>query len=271
MLEDYKGTTSGNKKEFNFSANFVTPSVEYFNYFMNEVRAVHADVAKSEFSQLGVEKKNYTVMIDGKVSKFGDEDKVKNFGTITYSPFSSAEFGPLLKETYKLLFDTSAVGRTGDYKNEGHLLLLNGKVFATSYQDFILKEKSLVLREGDIITFANLLPYARKLELMGVTNGARFTRVGQSAKKIKVGKVRVSFQVRKPNGTYFLAANLLKKKYSKTPVEILFKFISGGTLGIGNSPYFSGNDVQKFRGSFKGVGGRPYVYPAIYLRFGRTQ
>lgn len=189
-------------------------------------------------------------------------DGIKNKPVKDVSPLGRIEFvarqylGDVLSEAYKHILDLSKV-RTGRYKSS-HFVFQNTKLIATSLESLQAWEKSgPTVKDSDKIIIVNTQPYARKLELKGVTSK------GQQSRREDKGRrrgVKTGITVVKPNGAYQMASRRVKNKY-KNNVSINFRFIPGDKVGDGIKGAFKrGKDDRSI--------GRPYLYPALVFRVG---
>lgn len=211
--------------------------------FTKKSLIVIADQTLQEEQLQGFDK-NPIVVVDGR----------RNKPVVSVSPFGSIEFiskvsiNQIALDTYTAILDRSPVD-TGKYKSS-HYVFLNGKQVAT---DIITLQTWLATNptvgDRDLLRFVNIQPYARKLERLGVTDQRQKSRTVKS--KDARQRSGVNGRILAPNGTYFLAARSIRRKY-KNNSGIKFGFISGSSLGIA--------------GSFSGAGKRQaYLYPTISI------
>lgn len=179
-------------------------------------------------------------------------DNTKGKSPLDVSPLGQIEFiarqqfGPVLIEAYEGLIHRSKV-LTGAYI-KSHYVFHNGKQVATDLES--LKTWLTVnppdFKEKDTIRIVNIQPYARRLEMLGVTA----QRSKQSSNKIR-GQGNF---VRVPNGVYQLTTRAIRSKYKYNSI-IKFTFLPGGSMGLSAS-------FKKGRRG-KNSAGRPYLYPSI--------
>jgi hypothetical protein len=200
--------------------------------------------------------KNPIVVVDG--------NKRKNI--LDVSPLGRIEFHSTLivgvdvvKEIYNDILNLSRID-TGQYI-ESNYVFLNGSRIATNLGEIISWSKTKpVLKSGDLITFINIAPYARKLERFGITSKKYSTKkwVKSSDKKKRYGET-----VLKPNGTYVITANNAKRKY-KQNFKIKFTITSGYSIpGLENRRFKSVHPKASAR---ERANPRAYLYPTIELR-----
>lgn len=176
----------------------------------------------------------------------------------TVSPLGQIEFvsrqslGPILTEIYEGLLKRSKV-LTGAYI-KSHYVFLNGIQVAndiSSLQSWLSTNPEI--KDKDTIRFVNIQPYARRLELLGVTAQRSQPKLEDKGrrKKVKTGQF-----IKLPNGAYQLTARSIKAKYKQNAL-IYFKFIPGSSMGLAGT-FKSGR-----RG--KNSAGRSYLYPSIVV------
>jgi len=205
---------------------------------------VVADSVLTEEQAKGFDKKP-VLTVDGLARK-----QVQNV-----SPFGKIEFtarqyiDSIVLETYAGLIRRSKV-LTGQYI-ASHYVFLNGTQVATDMES--LKAWFLTtpeIKDKDTIRIVNIQPYARRLELLGVTaqrSNPRTEDAGRRSKKKKGTQVKI------PNGAYQLTVRSVRAKY-KNNVKIGFKFLPGSSLGL----------AATFKsGRRKDSSGRTYLYPSI--------
>jgi hypothetical protein len=204
--------------------------------------------------------KNPARLVDGSPVK--SVLNVKPFGTVIFQ--RKAETLDLLLPLYDMILKLSPVD-TGLYK-ENHVVFVNRKAIADSRESLLRwVEAGNTLKELDIIHFANVVPYASKLERLGVTDKRQLRKLGKSKDK----KQRSGSMVRLPNGTYALAARAFRR-VNKTIAQIRFEWMNGVALGIipgQNAPRVS-KTGKKLRYDFAQLRSRhsgPYVFPTIRI------
>lgn len=209
--------------------------------------------------------KSPIVVVDGK----------KNKTVLDVSPLGKIQFiakvqgNELITETYNSIMIRSKVV-TGTYI-EGNFVFYNGKVVATNPVE--LKswlDTKPEFSKGDIIRFANVVPYARKLERYGVRAGVTRPRKTKS----KDEKQRSGPLILAPNGAYFLTFRSISRKYKQNADRMKFEFILGSTLGVQNVPAISKNGKALRRNykpsSSKPKNSGPYLYPSIKIVIGES-
>ncbi len=148
-------------------------------------------------------------------------------------------------QIFDLLIERSRVGSLPNryaikYK-ERHVIQINGKAIGSP-------DELDQFKFGDVVQIVNLAPYARRLELMGVTsrnNSANKAR-NKTTRKGKDSKGR-SVILSRPNGTYNVVYRLARSRFKQIGA-IKFEFLPMSAIGF----------------SFKGDG-RSYLYPSIKI------
>lgn len=207
--------------------------------------SISLDVLKEE--QRNGFDENPIMLVDGRKNK--PITSVSPLGKIQF--IAAENISEILLDAYEGLLHRSKV-LTGKYK-ASHYVFLNGAQVATDLQS--LKTwlgSSPPISPKDIIRIVDIQPYARRLELLGVT--AQRT---QSKRQLagKGSKKKFGTKIKLPNGTYQLTARSMRTKY-KNNLGVRFSFIPGNVMGL--------------PGTFKtGKGaGRPYLYPSIIFTVG---
>jgi hypothetical protein len=213
-------------------------------------------------------------LVDGSATK--SLLSVKPFGTVIFE--RKAETADLLLPLYDTILRLSPVD-TGQYK-ENHVVFVNRKVIADSRESLVAWiNAGNTLKELDIIHFANVMPYAGKLERIGTTSKRQLRKLGKSKDK-KLRSADSMGRVRMPNGTYALAARSFRR-INRTLAQIRFEWMNGSALGIipgVNAPLVSKRG-KKLRYDFIQGTKRasrhrgPYVFPTIriFLRQGSVK
>ena len=169
----------------------------------------------------------------------------------------------VIEDIYRGITDRSKIV-TGTYLS-GNLVYYDSKIVASNPFELVSwLASSPKLVPGKQIIFMNVVPYARRLERLGVTAQKSRYRTAKSRDK----RQRSGPRILAPNGTYFLTYRSASRLYGKN-ARIKFGFIRGSTLGIQNTPIVS-KSGKSLRTSFapKGFWGKssgPYLYPAIFL------
>jgi len=195
--------------------------------------------------------KNPVILVDGKKGKSISE--VHPLGSIEF--VSRQDFGEILLNAYNEIVLSSKV-LTGRYQ-ASHQVVWNKTTVATdllSLLSWIKTEPQI--KVSDTLMIINTQPYARKLELRGVTAGR--TSMNKKERTFKRKGVTKKIVVNKPNGTYQLALRRVKSKF-KNNVGVFFKFLPGSFLGLSGS-FKNGKDQKSI--------GRPYLYPALIFKIG---
>lgn len=201
--------------------------------------------------------KNPLTLVDRKPSK--DINSVSPLGQIQF--ISRQDIGEIILYTYQAVWDRSPV-LTGEYK-DSNILFYNGSVVATNLQDVKAWVKDRSFNDSDKIRIVNLAPYARKLELNGVTDAGSSRKWGKPGKAYyKSSHFNDKGQVRKPNGVYALATAAVRRKYGRN-VSVKNELVLGSTMGLAG-PGRVRKTGSKNGAKLGGVG-TPYVYPSILL------
>lgn len=245
------------KWSFDTDLNGEVTLEEFLNFTKRALITVSKDVLKEEQAK-GFDK-NPRTRVDNVFGK--DEEMVKPLGKIEY--FTKESFRELILFTYRTILKKAPVGSTGFYRNS-NFVFYRGNIVARNEQElatWLISKESNPFKPGDIVRFVNVMPYARKLELLGIRKGSRKYRKGKGGKNRDVS-------IRMPNGTYFLSYKASRRKFKAATNFFKFQFLTGDSIGIKNSSVRPG-----FRTRFK-KDQRPYLYPTIVLDFsaaGATQ
>lgn len=186
------------------------------------------------------------MLVDGNRRK--SPASVSPLGQIEF--IARQQFLDVLLEAYLGLLERSKVLK-GVYK-ASHYVFMNGKQVANSLGSLEAWIKtSPDFKERDTIRIVNIQPYARKLELAGITAQRGVQKRRYNYKVPNQGERNYA---KVPNGSYQLTTRALKAKY-KQNMLIRFSFLPGNELGL------AGN----FKNGRKGTNsvGRPYLYPSI--------
>lgn len=212
--------------------------------FMRSALIIAADQALKEEQARGFDPKP-VITVDGRVNK--PILSVNPFGKIEIN--SRVDIDSMVIDTYEGLLHRSQVD-TGLYKSS-HYVFLNGIQVATdmaSLKTWLSSRPQL--KDTDKIRFVNIQPYARKLERLGVTYQRKQTRTVKSKDK----RLRSGERILAPNGTYFLTARAIRRKYKRNS-SIKFTFISGSELGL----------TASFKAKKPKQQNRAYLYPTIVI------
>lgn len=233
---------------------------DFIKFVKKSLIVIAADVLKDEQSR-GFDK-NPIVVVDGSVRK--PIISVKPFGKIEFISSQTAGVD-VIKFVYEQILGKSKVV-TGTYY-KGNFVFHNGNLVATDDSELLTWIKTNPpIKPGDIIRFVNVVPYARRLERLGVTAQRTKTKQVKSRDKQK----RSGETILGANGVYFLASRAAASRY-KNNVKIYFGYILGSTLGVQNFPTI-GRDGKPLRRTYKTKGKPkntgPYLYPYIKLTVG---
>ncbi len=214
---------------------------------------VISDQALAEEQAKGFDKKPL-LLVDGSRTK--NLSDVNPLGQIEY--VAKQDLGDILTIAMDSVLALSKV-KSGEYK-AAHRVTLNGQEVADSMaglQKWL--DSSPEIRENDIIRIVNTQPYARKLELLGVTSERSAPRKVEKKRK----GVKTGIFMKKPNGAYQLTYRKLQQ-YKKN-LSVNFQFIPGSQLGLKKYTDKKGREKDaKFK-----KGGRTYLYPSIVFKLNR--
>lgn len=220
---------------------------DILQYIKSRLIFIASDVLKEE--QIKGFDKNPVVLVDGKqgVSVLD----VKPLGRIEF--ISRKSIVDILAFAYKSLLELSRV-KTGAYKSH-HFVYVNTTRVATDLNSMVSWLRSNpVIKDNDEVTIVNVQPYARKLELLGVTSERQSANV--KTRTFKKKGVTKTLSVKKPNGAYQLALRRIKSKY-RGNISVYFKFVPGSRLGL-TASFKKGKDKKSI--------GRPYLYPSLFFK-----
>lgn len=191
------------------------------------------------------------LVVDGRRNK--PIQSVSPLGQIEF--VARSNFGDILIEAYEALIHRSKV-LTGQYR-DSHYVFHNGKQVAEGNISLNAWLKTNpVFNDKDTIRIVNIQPYARRLELLGVTEQRTQNRrrdLGSRDKK------KAGLKAKMPNGAYQLTTRAIRAKYKQNS-GIRFAFLPGTELGLSGS--FKGKKGTSTR-TRKGSLGRSYLYPSI--------
>lgn len=238
---------------------------EEFQDFIKSTLIITADTVLKEELAKGFDK-DYLTVVDGVAGK--NVYQVKPFGKIEYVSKAVAE--DFLLPIYQGLLDRSAV-QSGLFV-DSHFVFWNGEIIARNITD--LKNWTKVnggkLKNGDLIRFVNMMPYASKLEREGTTNAKGINRrmvKSTDKRQKKVFGPRIG--VRAPNGTYFLTTRSIARKFKFNSL-IRFEWINGANIDFTGVPTVNraGKKLRRTFAPKKGGRGKKgsYTYPSITVR-----
>jgi hypothetical protein len=234
--------------------NGETSLLEFISWAKRTLIIVADDALRDEQSR-GFDKKP-VVAVDNIVGKPVIE--VKPFGKIEFNARVSQD--DLLLPIYKEILKGSKVV-TGTYI-ESNFVFYNGKVVASNITEMETWAKKATLVDGDIVRFVNVMPYAGKLERLGVTAQRTKNRVVKAKDK----QQRSGPTVRAPNGVYQLALRS-QTRLSKRNSSIKFEWVNGSSMDL-SGVRTSTKNGKPLRKTFHPSSGRKgsYVYPSIIVR-----
>jgi len=201
--------------------------------------------------------KDPIIRVDGQFNKKISE--VKAFGKVEFFNTKIDLLEDILKG-YDLILRQSPSGRKNrsdrfssiKYKNYNYVYYNNKLVARNSDQlkSWLLRIEDLGLKRGDVITFVNVVPYARKLERMGVKSGTVRGASNRKRQRGRRGKSRAGNIVQKPNGAYHAAQRSMSRLMKGRAFVPAVKF-EPFNISIGG-----------MRSSYV-KDGRAYLYPVI--------
>lgn len=206
--------------------------------------------------------RRYLTKVDRKFNKRVED--VNHFGRIEF--LSRINISEAVKSMFLDVLKQSPFD-TGLYF-KSHVVTLNGRYVASTIQELDTWLSTFSPEDKDMIRITNVTPYARRLELEGITSSRRKKRVGKMADRGKKSLMKV----RKPNGVYFLAARNGKNKFGNS-LDIKYEGMPGGYLGIQSplpsQPKSNGKGMQHFRITYSPKGKYKkgnYIYPSIRIK-----
>lgn len=210
--------------------------------------------------------RNPRIRVDNKFDK--DLDRLRPFGKVEF--FSKVFADKFILELYEEI-EKLSLEKTGTYKRHNWVYYGND-VVAKNIGELKVFLKAILefgFKDNDVIRFINVTPYSRKLETRGYVKG----KSGRSERVTKTGKSRNTGSIiSKPNGAYHRAMNRLRNRTGNKALKDLvgFTYTQGGTFGL-NPPTIQGKYGpmrKKFSEKNMRGGGRPYLYPTIYMVIG---
>ena len=229
---------------------------EALEYIKSRLITIARDELSKQQSQ-GFDPEPITV-VDNSFTKPISE--VKPFGKIEFIS-SKVAAKQVILDTYAGLLKRSKI-LTGTYI-EAHFVYLNGKLVAREGVGLSLWVDTYEPKPKDVIRIVNVVPYARKLERLGVT---------ADRSKVKLRKTRDKRQrsgpmVLAPNGAYFLTHRAMEKIYGGN-VGMYFGFVRGDALPNEGWPT-SDKRGRTFRRTYanrrRPKDNGPYLYPSIKI------
>lgn len=227
--------------------------------FREFIRLGKIEIAKrvlAEEQAMGFDKKP-RVRVGGKWG--APLESGRAFGAIEY--YSRENIAEILIAAYKIIMKRSPMTTT--HYMQSHYVFLNNKIIATSLGQLRnwLKHNSSQLVDNSFVRIVNVMPYAARLEISGISKQHRGKSKGQTRQAAKKGKSKYTGNmIKKPNGVYVLAARAIRSRYKGAASFVKFAFMPNGTGGINvlasskfRSSYIPGN--KRYSGA--------YVYPSI--------
>lgn len=239
---------------FNFSDDgYQINTLEQFKTWVEEFRLMHIDYAlerRAVHLSDGTLQKNYVTVVDGSIKP---ENTVQVFGKIAYlHPQSMVN---VLIEIFEDIVLRSPMV-SGEYM-ASHMLLWNGFLVARTAAEVKrwLQASTDKIKPTDKFRIINVIAYARRQELLGVRDGSRKQRLGNSKKPGMKG-----VKVNKPNGAYHLTWRKYNAKYKWLFSRFRFEFLPGAHI---NSSLLRGKRTTFMKDN------RPYLYPSIEIMFNK--
>lgn len=203
---------------------------------------VISDIALREEQANGFDKMPL-LLVDGRRSKRIED--VSPLGQVEF--IARQKMSDILLEAYTALLELSKV-LTGRYKGS-HYVFHNGVQVAVDLPSLTSWLQTAEFNDKDVVRIVNIQPYARRLELLGVTSVRQQSRRDDPGRRR--GK-RTGSTIKVPNGAYQLTYRRIRSKYKQNAL-IRFTFLPGSSLGLTGS----------FKSGRKGSAGRPYLYPTL--------
>lgn len=220
--------------------------------------AAHIDIAiavlKEEQNAKKFPNKDFTVLVDKKLNK--DIADLKVGGEIQF--IQAFAITQIALQLWREVESRSKIV-TGVYFSN-HMMSLNGKPIASSFNEIEPALKKIRPKPGDILRMINTAPYARRLELLGVTKTSQSIKQGNKRQGRNKNRNTKPIKVNKPNGAYFNASREIKKLFRGVG-KIRYENISGAD--IQGLP--SGHNRTFTNQPKKNQNGRPYLYPSIRI------
>lgn len=230
---------------------------DFLDFTKRTLQTVAIDALKEEQAR-GFDKKPI-VAVDGSVNK--SIANVNPLGKIEFISSSTTSY-KIIEDIYIEILAASKID-TGTYIS-GNYVFHNGVRVATTLSELRQWIKSAPqVKPNDIIRYVNVVPYARRIERLGVTAG----RTRQKYVKSKDKQKRSGEYILGANGPYFLASRRAIRDY-KYNGKVSFRYILGSTLGLSNLPGIAkdGSPLRKgYKPSKKNSKAGPYLYPSIQL------
>lgn len=200
------------------------------------------------------------VRVDGRFDR--DLRLVKPFGKIEF--FAKQEAKQAIMDIYTEIQKRSIID-TGLYFRSNYVFH-NQALVATTRLELRAYLDTATFRANDFIRFVNVTPYAARLEVNGYRKEVRGPNRNKSVRSLRKSK-KTGKLVNLPNGAYFLAWRVAKRKYRSIANFISFTFMSNGTDGIKIPDLGPGlRNAYQPRKRPKRPVGSPYFYPSITLR-----
>ncbi len=209
-------------------------------------------IKKGEFSE------NYSTKVNGFYNTPEEKVRVPK-GKILYTALGDQTIRDAMIDTYEYIIQQSKVV-TGRYRRH-HIVSFNKFAIADSVESLRAWFDSpnwKGAKQGDFFRITNIVPYARRLERLGVTSSDVRFKTRKVSKKLEAAGF--TGRIAKANGVYFRLGRLFATKLFKGSASIKAENHTPNIRAIGFSRYtFAKNRVN-------GDGaGRPYVYPSLFI------
>jgi len=260
-LEVYSGTGGARR---NIALEHDLSGELTFKEFLQFEKSVKISVAEDERNyqqDTGAFDKDPRTRVDGVYD--APVVNVKPFGTIEY--IAKATPKEVLLFAYEAILSRSP-GDTGLYLSSNWLFYNGVKIAETQEELRVWLDRAKGIKDSDVFRFVNLTPYARRLELAGISRFTRGKNRGLARVKGRRKKVRkLKVEAKAPNGAYHLAFGAIKRKHAGATARFREEFVSGSQ--ISGLPVKSNFRTAFASGKYKSGVGRPYLYPSIVIQF----
>jgi hypothetical protein len=246
---------------------------DLFKFFKTSLANFAFDALEQEQKLGGM--KNPIYVVDGvrngnpfEVNPWG---KIEIYDRIAEQPETLKK---IIKNIYHDLQKRSPVD-TGQYKNKGNIVLLNGALVAKNPAEleiFLAKDLETI-DDKSVFTFLNVAPYASKLERMGTiagrSSGMKWTDSKDTNRKRRM-KQSTNGKVRRPNGVYFVTSRSYIRRFAAN-IDVSFGFMQGGRLNLDDYAFAfiqknTGKPMRRTFSPLNKIYKGPYVYPYIQFK-----
>lgn len=196
------------------------------------------------------------VEVDGRSGK--NELQVSPLGKIHY--IARQEGSDMIDFAYTAILDKSPI-LTGAYASS-HIVLYNFKPVAANPETLRQFLKTADFKDSDSVIILNTVPYARRLERLGITIDRQQSRkVTQKQKKNFVGP---SPKINAANGVYYLTFRAVTRKFKRN-IKVNFKFLPGHYFG--STVKTSGKFANQKKHKRTANSPQNYLYPCLFFTF----